>query len=103
MSEWLKCWNMKCDSNRETGTCKNLGVNEMDSYCLKRIEPIESSNNAVSLEDFLKQENLENMSNDELMKLWGFILSDFERLNVEYKIKKILDERNLKSNTKEEK
>jgi hypothetical protein len=82
---------MSCNSNRETGLCKNLGVNQPNAYCCRRVIQIKNSNNAISLDEFLSEENLEKMTKDELMKLWEFILSDFDRLNVEYKIRKILD------------
>lgn len=48
----------------------------------------------TDINEFLKQENLEKMSNEELMKLWGFILSDHEQIYTIDRVKKILDSRN---------
>ena len=48
----------------------------------------------TNINEFIKKENLEKMTQPELMQLWEFILSDFNLLNTEHKIKEILDERN---------
>lgn len=50
----------------------------------------------TNLNYFLSQYNLNKMTNDELIKIWGFILSDHEQIYVIDKIKNILEERNKK-------
>jgi hypothetical protein len=48
----------------------------------------------TNINEFIKQDNLEKMSDEELMALWGFILSDHEQIYTVDRIKKILDKRN---------
>lgn len=49
----------------------------------------------TNIYDFIKQENLEKMTYEELMKLWGFLISDHEQIYLIDNIKSILTKKNV--------
>jgi gluconate kinase len=51
----------------------------------------------TNINNFIKQDNLEKMNNIELMELWGFLLSDHNRIYLIDRIQKILDDRSNKN------
>lgn len=50
----------------------------------------------TNINEFLKQENLEKMTNQELMELWGFILSDHVQAYTVDRIKEVINNNKLK-------
>lgn len=48
----------------------------------------------TNINDFINQENLEKMTNKELMELWGFLISDHNIIYLIDRIKYILNTRN---------
>jgi hypothetical protein len=49
----------------------------------------------INISDFIKQDNLEKMTNEELMKLWGFLISDHDVIYLVDRIKNIINKRSV--------
>ena len=50
----------------------------------------------MNITGFIKQDNLIKLSRSELMEIWGFMISDMNRIDLIDKIKLIIDSRDNK-------